>query len=106
MIEVTPEQQSKLESLGHKMFTMFSQNGFPPDMFLDQVLLPKNMKAYILEVYLEEMLNHKRTSGITEERVDKIRSHNREVISRFIETGEAGVYWCHNLGIDKVDSLL
>lgn len=86
----------QMTDYGHRMFTMYTQNGFPPDMFLDELkkrlTLSRDEGLLIVDSYLADSLEHKRRAGITEERVDKIRQANRRKIAEFYKTGELGVY--------------
>lgn len=81
---------------GNEMFRMYTEGGFPPDMFLDElgsrIDLSLLAKVYILFVYQKAFLDHRRKSGIDEKRVENIRRRNREDIIRLIEKGEIGVY--------------
>lgn len=87
---------SQMRELGRLMFTMYSQEGLPPDMFLDELGKRKEFsvseRALIVTYYLLESLDHKRKAGITDERVDKLRARNLSLLSQFMETGELGVY--------------
>lgn len=86
----------RLNHLGQEMFRMYTEGGFPPDMFLDElekrIKLPLTAKIYIVSVYQTMFLDHRRKSGIREKNLDKLRRRNREDIERLIETGELGIY--------------
>jgi len=85
-----------LNGLADTMFNMYTQYGFPPDMFMAELCkrtkLDKLQKVYLVSQYFTLFLEHRRLSGIDEKNVDKIRKSNRYNIENFIKTGEVGVY--------------
>lgn len=58
----------------------------------DYIGLPADEKVYIVSEYQTRFLQHRKLAGLSGENLDKARRHNREVINRFINTGELGVY--------------
>lgn len=90
------EDDTRLMDYGDKMFGMYTDMGFPPDMFLTElekkVKLSQSEKIFIVSHYQTKFLEHRRKSGVQEKNVDKIRRKNREDIERFIETGELSIY--------------
>ncbi len=95
-VSLSQEETTEGKRLGKAMFTMYTQNGFPPDMFFDQLeartVLPKAMKLAMLNEYQRLFLEHRRKAGISEDRVEKIRDQNRKILADFMRTGEVGVY--------------
>lgn len=85
-----------LLTLATQMFTMYTQNGFPPDIFMEEVEKRRKLtllqKVFIVSTYQTMFLEHRRKSGIEEHNINKIRKKNREDIERLIETGETGIY--------------
>lgn len=90
------QDNPRLLKIGKMMFDMYTQNGFPPDMFFDEYekveKLNKDEKIFIITEYQTLFLEHRRQSGIEEKNVGKVRKNNLEAITRFINTGEVGVY--------------
>jgi hypothetical protein len=86
----------RLTKLGKEMFRFKSELGFPPDMFLSKLEetygLLKSEKIYVLHTYCEEVLEHKRASAAQEKALERTRKQNKAVLSRFIGTGEVGIY--------------
>lgn len=87
----------QLTCLAQQMFRMYTEQGFPPDMFLDQ--LRNSTKAnieseliFIVSEYMTLFLEHRRRAGIADKRVEEARGRNRREIARFISTGELGAY--------------
>lgn len=89
-------EDKQLNSLGKEMFRFKSELGFPPDMFLDELAkrqgLDRLQKIYVLNVYFEQLIEHKRLSAAQEKALERTRRHNKEHIVTFIKTGEVGVY--------------
>lgn len=89
-------EQAKLDQLANSMFVMYTQNGFPPDMFLDKLskLIPLNedQKLFIISKYQDKLIEHKRLSGIEEKNLDKVRKGNIRILESFLKTGESGIY--------------
>lgn len=86
----------RLTELGKEMFRMYTEMGFPPDMFLDELgkrmTLDKLQMVYVVSVYQIAFLEHKRLAGATPKNIEKTRRRNREEIKRVIVTGEVGAY--------------
>lgn len=87
---------SRLVGIADKMFHMYADMGFPPDMFLAEIdkttELSESEKIFIVSRYQGLFLEHRRKSGIQEKNLDKIRRKNREDMERFIESGELSIY--------------
>lgn len=85
-----------LQNLGKEMFRMYTEMGFPPDMFLSELGKRQELdmlaKVFIVSEYQTAFLEHRRKSGVEEKRIDTIRDRNRKDLERLIETGELGVY--------------
>lgn len=98
LIEATTTygDDGQLADIGHEMFRMYTEGGFPPDMFLSELgkrmELPLLAKIYVTSVYQTDFLEHRRLSGIQAQRLEKLRKRNREDIERLIKTGELGIY--------------
>lgn len=90
------EDDELLNKLGAKMFSMHTASGLPPDMFMTEISkhikLGKLAKVYIISVYQEKFLEHRRKSGSEEKRLDKLRKLNRDNMANFLKSGELGVY--------------
>lgn len=94
--EVKYRDDKRLLALSDSMFRMYTDSGFPPDMFLAEVgkgsELTQPEKIFIISRYQGKFLEHRRKSGIQEKNIDKIRRKNREDMERFIQTGELSIY--------------
>lgn len=93
---MTYKNNKQMTKFGEEMFRMYTEMGYPPDMFMSEIekrkKLPLLAKVYITSIYQSAFLEHKRKSGIDEKRVGGIRRRNREDVVRLIKTGELGVY--------------
>jgi hypothetical protein len=82
--------------MGHEMFRMYTEMGFPPDMFLDKLAETAELdllaKVYIVSVYQSDFIAHKRLAGASEANIAKARRTNVEMTERLIKTGELGIY--------------
>src|SRR5690349_10294374 len=71
----------QLKTLGAEMFRMYTEMGFPPDMFLEEVGKRQELdllaKVFVVSEYQTAFLEHRRKSGIDEKRIDAIRRKNR-----------------------------
>lgn len=89
-------ESKQLNDIAQWMFEMWTQNGFPPDMFLDELdkrfKLPKSAKIYVVSEYQTKFMEHKRLAGATEKNLEKQRRKNKEDIERLINSGETGIY--------------
>lgn len=96
LMEATLKKDEKLERLGSNMFHLYSDNGLPPDMFLSQLEkqtpLTLNQKIYIVSVYQQLTLEHRRKSGLQEKGLERLRKNNLEVIEQLIAKGETNIY--------------
>lgn len=94
--QVTYKDDERLTTLGYEMFRMYTEMGFPPDMFMSELekrmKLPLLAKVYITSIYQANFLEHRRKSGIEEKNIEKLRGNNREDIQRLITKGEIEVY--------------
>ena len=90
------KDNKRLVEIAKKMFSMYTDMGFPPDMFLNemdkQAHLQQSKKIFIVSEYQALFLEHRRKSGVQDKNIDKIRRKNREDMERFIETGELSIY--------------
>lgn len=89
-------RDKQLTDLGHEMFRMYSEMGFPPDMFMDEVRKRMNLNVlqtvYLVSVYHADLLHHKRLAGATDKNIDNTRRRNRDEIDRLLTSNEIGVY--------------
>lgn len=92
----TYRDDKQLNYLGKEMFRFKSELGFPPDMFLSKLAtelrLDKSQQIYVLHVFFEEFIAHKRNSAAQDKALERTRRQNRERILMFIKTGEVGIY--------------
>lgn len=88
--------RTDLIALGKKMFDIYTSGGFPPDMFLDElgkrIELTKEEKLFIISHYQDLFMEHRRKSGVEEKNLARVRKTNLDNITRFIDTGETGIY--------------
>ena len=93
---VTYHDSKELRQLAHDMFTLYTEDGLPPDMFISEFQkrqeLPKLAWVFVISEYQRLFLEHRRQSGLNEKRLEPIRRRNREDIERYITKGELGVY--------------
>lgn len=86
----------RLEQLGQQMFTLYAQDGYPPDMFIKEVAktfeLTLSAKVFITQKFCVHFLEHRRLAGMQEKNLAKLQRRNREHIARLLKTGEIGIY--------------
>lgn len=82
----------ELEKMGVEVGKLYTNHGLPIDMALDRLRLTKLQKIAILYGAQQWLIEHRRNSNATDKALDRQRKANREVLVRFIQTGEAGVY--------------
>lgn len=86
----------ELTRIGAEMFRLYTEMGFPPDMFLDKLKELRTFETlelvYVVSVYQTQFLNHKRLAGASEKNLDKTRRRNIEEIERLLTRGEIGAY--------------
>jgi len=98
LLEVKSKFRSRHDLLdyGKSMFDMYTSGGFPPDMFLDElterVKLTKEEQLFIIAHYQDLFMEHRHKSGIGGKSLAKVRKTNLDNITRFIKTGETGIY--------------
>lgn len=89
-------RDDQLNFYGKEMFRFKSELGFPPDMFLDKLAkehrLDRLQLVYVLNVFFEQLMEHKRQSAAQEKALERTRRQNGDRILAFIETGEVGIY--------------
>lgn len=90
------QDNKALVHLGHEMFRMYTEMGFPPDMFVDELKkrfeLPQSALIYLITIYQNKFIEHRRKAGAEGKNLDKARAANRRVMAQFIKSGELGVY--------------
>lgn len=88
--------KSNLREMGLAMFTMYTQNGLPPDIFLDELEkktpLPLLAKVFIVSEYQSRVMEHKRLAGATDKNIDRTRQKNLRDMEHLVKTGELGTY--------------
>lgn len=86
----------ELQSLGTSIGKLYTDHGLPLDMALTELdkkhPYSKLQKIAILFGAQNWLIEHRRNSAATEKALDRQRNTNRESMSRFIKTGESGVY--------------
>lgn len=92
----THEKREELDHYAKAMADCYTDYGLPPDMALTELKKKRKFSedelVYLISVLQSHLLEHRRKSGITEARVEKIRVRNRDQIEAFIKTGEMGIY--------------
>lgn len=90
------KNDERLNNLGISMAEMKNTRGFPPDMFVKETNKIMNLSedewVYVINVYCNEIIKHKRESGAEEKSLDRTRINNQKIMADFIRTGELGVY--------------
>lgn len=84
--------KSELQALGVKIGKLYTDHGLPIDMALNKLGLDKNQTLLVLFGAQGWLIEHKRNSNATDAALERQRKVNREVLNRFIKTGETGVY--------------
>ena len=84
--------KDKLKQLGVQVGKLYTDHGFPIDMSLDRLNIGIAAKLAVLDGSCQWLIEHKRRSGATEKAINRQRKANLEMVTRFIETGETGVY--------------
>lgn len=90
-------QDKEVLRLGHEMFRLFTQMGFPPDFFLDKlketISLNELQTMCVVTVYQHDFLEHRRLANtVSEEKLAKIQRHNLNEIKSLVFHGEVGSY--------------
>lgn len=89
---MTKPGYADLEKLGVSLGKLYTDRGFPLDMALDKLDLPKDAKLAVINGACGWFIEHKRRSGATDKAVERARATNREILERFYLTGEVGIY--------------
>lgn len=90
---VAMDHDQELNNLGHKIGRIFTDHGLPLDMAMDRLpQLDRLQKLAVLNGACEEILEHKKRSGATPKAIERTQQSNRDMITRFIKTGETGAY--------------
>lgn len=79
-------------SLGKRIGKLYTDFGFPVDMALDRLDMTKEAKLSVIFGVGNELVEHKRRSGAPEKALNRQRKANQEVVKRFMDTGETGMY--------------
>jgi hypothetical protein len=86
-------QSDQLQQLGIKIGKLYTDKGFPPDMALERLTgYTTIQKLSILDGLCQWLIQHKRNSGATDKAIVRQRSSNRDMVARFLATGEVGIY--------------
>ncbi len=85
-------EKDDLFDLGIKIGHLYTDFGFPIDMALDRLEYSKEQKIVVLVGAQNWLINHRRNSNATDKAIERQRRVNREVLDRFINKGESGVY--------------
>ena len=80
------------EKYGDTVFTMFTQNGYPPEIAIDDIdkelELSISAKIVILQRFQYLIMQHCRKSKITEENREKLQEKNKRDIMQLYRTGD------------------
>lgn len=92
MVDISIKADKAMVGLGKVMFISQSQDGLPPDMFMDEFekrmgKLTKEQKMTVVMSFQSEMMKHKMLSGIGEGQKGEMQENNRKVLRRIMETG-------------------
>jgi hypothetical protein len=84
------------ERAGKDMFELYTEFGYPPDMFLQDVFktipMSDDDKLATMISYQNKMAEHKIKSGITDKRLEELQKRNLRELHKFIEKGEINIY--------------
>lgn len=93
---IVMDANHQLQDMGIKIDQIYTDHGLPIDMALDKLkeLRGYNKQQLLMVLYGAQqwLIEHRRNSAATESALDRQRKTNREVMARFIKTGESGVY--------------
>lgn len=81
-----------LHDMGVGVGRLYTDHGLPIDMALAKLELSKEETIQVLNGALWWLVEHRRQSGATPKAVDRQRKANRQIMERFLQTGETGVY--------------
>lgn len=93
---ITSDAYPELHTVGIKIGKLYTDQGLPLDMAMAQLErkypLTKTQKITVLSGAQSWLIEHRRNSAATDKALDRQRAVNKEVMERFIKTGETGVY--------------
>jgi len=92
LLEAIAADDGSLQELGSQIGHLYTDYGLPIDMALDKFRLTKQQKIAVLFGAQNWLIEHRRNSAATDKAIERQRKTNREVLERFIKTGETGVY--------------
>jgi len=88
----TAQKKDFLDNLGKEMFRLFTECGFPPECFLDEIhkrlKLSKEEKVVILFIYQGLFIDHQLKAGMNEKNLKKHQETNKKQIVQLFEKGE------------------
>ena len=92
LIKALATDNGQLRELGEKIGRLYTDKGFPVDMALDRLPYTHEQKIAILNGALGWLIEHRRNSGATDKAIDRQRATNRDIMGRFINNQETGLY--------------
>ena len=79
--------------LGIRIGRLYTDHGYPIDSAFDKLVgYDKGQMVSIVHGVCIWLVQHKRNSGATDKAIERQRETNKNIITRFINTGEVGVY--------------
>jgi len=93
LLHTSEEDTERLRNMGVEIGKLYTDHGYPIDSAFDQLATySKDQKLLILNGASSWLIQHKRNSGATDAAIDRQRRTNREMLDRFVKTGEVGIY--------------
>lgn len=89
---ITDEDMKPFIDLGKEIGQLYTSYGFPLDISLERLKMNKKEKVAVIHGASCWFIEHKRNSGATEKSLEKQRRTNNDMITRFVSTGETGIY--------------
>lgn len=84
---------SQLVDIGKQLGRLYTDHGLPADMALDRLQgYSELQKVSIVDGICQWLNEHKRLSDASENALERQRKANRNMLERFVSTGETGAY--------------
>lgn len=81
-----------LHNFGIDIGKLFTDYGLPIDISLSNLSHTKSEKIALLHGALSWLIEHKRTSGASDESIERQRKTNKKLMENFIVNDEVGIY--------------
>lgn len=95
LLKAEQNSTTHYKEIGIKIGKLYTDFGLPIDMAMGHESihsLAKSQRVCILSAALWWLVEHKWLSNATEESIQRQRNANKEIMRRFMKTGEVGIY--------------